>query len=63
MSLLDKIESFVSKECIEMGSLAHQLIQRFVEHAEPSAPVEAPTPTPEPVAVGVTPVEQESEAQ
>jgi len=63
MSLLDKIESFVSKECIEMGSLAHQLIQRFVEHAEPSAPAEAPAPAPEPVAVGVTPVEQESEAQ
>ena len=61
MSLLDKIESFVSKECIEMGSAMHQLIQRFVEHAEPSAPVESPAP--EPVAVGVTPVEQESEAQ
>ena len=42
MSLLDKIESFVSKECIEMGSAMHQLIQRFVAHAE--APEQEPAP-------------------
>ena len=51
MSLLDKIESFVSKECIEMGSLAHQLLQRFVAHAEPQEPTPEPRePTPEPTA-------------
>ena len=58
MSLLDKIESFVSKECIEMGSLAHQLLQRFVAHAEPQEP--APEPTPEPTAppAEAAPIEQ-----
>lgn len=48
MSLLDKIESFVSKECIEMGSAMHQLIQRFVAHAEAPEQESAPTPSPEP---------------
>ena len=44
MSLLDKIESFVSKECIEIGSAVHQLLQRFVAHAEPQEPAPEPTP-------------------
>jgi len=61
MSLLDKIESFVSKECLEMGGELHQLLQRFVAHAE--TPAQTPAPAVEPVAVGVTPVEQEPEAQ
>ena len=58
MSLLDKIESFVSKECIEIGSAVHQLLQRFVAHAEPQEP--APEPTPEPTAppAEATPIEQ-----
>jgi hypothetical protein len=55
MSLLDKIESFVSKECIEMGSAMHQLLQRFVAHAEPQEP--APEPTPE-IPADATPIEQ-----
>ena len=54
MSLLDKIESFVSKECIEMGSLAHQLLQRFVAHAEPQEPTPEPTAPP----AEATPIEQ-----
>ena len=59
MSLLDKIESFVSKECIEMGSLAHQLLQRFVAHAEPQEPVPEPTPEPTPeIPADATPIEQ-----
>jgi len=51
MSLLDKIESFVSKECIEMGSAMHQLIQRFVAHAEAPEqdPATAPAPEPDPI--------------
>ena len=53
MNLLEKIESFVSKECIEMGSAVHQLLQRFVAHAqepaETSAPAPEPTFTPEPI--------------
>ena len=61
MSLLDKIESFVSKECIEMGSAMHQLLQRFVAHVE--EPEQAPTlePTPEPtpeILTDATPIEQ-----
>jgi len=48
MSLLDKIESFVSKECIEMGSAVHQLLQRFVVHAEAPEQEPAPVPAPEP---------------
>jgi len=43
-----------------MGGELHQLLQRFVTHHESA---DAPVATPEPVAVGVTPVEQESEAQ
>ena len=65
MSLLDKIESFVSKECIEMGSLAHQLLQRFVAHAEAPeqepATASAPEPTPEPtpeIPADAAPIEQ-----
>ena len=65
MSLLDKIESFVSKECIEMGSAIHQLLQRFAVHAEAPeqepAPVPAPTPEPEPIPeppVDAAPIEQ-----
>ena len=62
MSLLDKIESFVSKECIEIGSAVHQLLQRFVDHAEPQepAPEPAPEPTPEPTAppAEAAPIEQ-----
>ena len=46
MSLLDKIESFVSKECIEIGSAVHQLLQRFVAHAEPQEPAPEPTAPP-----------------
>ena len=58
MSLLDKIESFVSKECIEIGSAVHQLLQRFVAHAEPQEP--APEPAPEPTAppAEAAPIEQ-----
>ena len=58
MSLLYKIESFVSKECIEIGSAVHQLLQRFVAHAEPQEP--APEPTPEPTAppAEAAPIEQ-----
>ena len=59
MSLLDKIESFVSKECIEMGSAVHQLLQRFVVHAE--APEQALAPAPEPIPeppADATPIEQ-----
>ena len=58
MNLLDKIESFVSKECIEIGSAVHQLLQRFVAHAEPQEP--APEPTPEPTAppAEAAPIEQ-----
>jgi len=60
MSLLDKIESFVSKECIEMGSAMHQLIQRFVAHAEPQEEAQAITEVVPEVAppADVTPVEQ-----
>jgi hypothetical protein len=46
MSLLEKIESFVSKECIEIGSAVHQLLQRFVAHAEPQEPAPEPTAPP-----------------
>jgi hypothetical protein len=46
MSLLDKIESFVSKECIEINSAVHQLLQRFVAHAQ--EPEETPIPDLEP---------------
>ena len=59
MNLLEKIESFVSKECIEMGSSVHQLLQRFVAHAQ--EPAETPSPTPEPTSeppVDATPIEQ-----
>ena len=51
MSLLDKIESFVSKECIEMGSAIHQLLQRFAVHAEApeQEPAPAPAPAPDPI--------------
>jgi len=60
MSLLQSLDSFVRKECLEMGGELHQLLQRFVTNHESA---DAPVATPEPVAVGVTPVEQESEAQ
>jgi len=57
MSLLDKIESFVSKECIEMGSAMHQLLQRFVAHVE--EPEQAPTPEPTPeIPAEAAPIEQ-----
>jgi hypothetical protein len=56
MNLLEKIESFVSKECIEMGSAVHQLLQRFVAHAQEPAETPAPAsePTPEPIVELIT---------
>ena len=56
MNLLDKIESFVSKECIEMGSAMHQLLQRFVAHVE--EPEQAPTPEPTAPPAEAAPIEQ-----
>jgi len=60
MSLLDKIESFVNKECIEMGSAIHQLLQRFAVYAEAPEQAQAITEVAPEVAppADVTPVEQ-----
>jgi len=42
-----------------MGSLAHQLLQRFVAHAEPQEPAPEPTPEPTPeIPADATPIEQ-----
>jgi len=57
MNLLDKIESFVSKECIEIGSAVHQLLQRFVAHAETSEQALTSEPTPE-IPADLAPIEQ-----
>ena len=64
MNLLDKIESFVSQECIEMGSAMHQLIQRFVAHAQDPVETPAPAPTPDPeTSLADQPIAQNIEAQ